>query len=242
MERKRNYIYPDSDSLAAAFVCEFAHAIEEYSEEGKQLHIALSGGSTPLSIFRQLAEQTTREQWSHVSLYWVDERCVPPEHPDSNYGSALETFIKPLDLPSELIHPIRGEDKPLGEAERYGQELIKYLPSYNGFPVFDWIWLGLGTDGHTASIFPNHIELWTAGSPCIVSTHPDTAQSRISISGGVINAARRVSFIVTGKDKAKVIKEIFHKEGRHMDYPAFYVDPVSANLEWFLDQNAASLL
>jgi len=242
MERKRNYIYPDKDSLAAAFVCEFARTLEDYSEERKQLHIALSGGSTPLSIFMQLTEQTTRELWSNVSLYWVDERCVPPEHPDSNYGNAVETFIKPLNLPREQIHRIRGEEKPLGEAERYGQELIKYLPINGGFPVFDWIWLGLGTDGHTASIFPSQIELWTAGSPCIVSTHPDTAQSRISISGGVINAARRVSFIVTGKDKAQVIKEIFHKEGRHMEYPAFYVDPVSANLEWFLDQDAASLL
>jgi 6-phosphogluconolactonase len=153
-----------------------------------------------------------------------------------------EALLDPLHLSQDRIHRIRGEEKPLGEADRYGQELIKYLPIENGFPVFDWIWLGLGTDGHTASIFPQQIELWTAGSPCIVSTHPETAQSRISISGGVINVARRVSFLVSGTEKAPVIKEIFFKEGRHMEYPAFYVDPLSGYLEWFLDQNAASLL
>jgi 6-phosphogluconolactonase len=242
MERKRNYIYPDVDTLTAAFVCEFSRTIEEYAEEGRQLHIALSGGSTPLSIFRQLAEQTTLEEWSHVSLYWGDERCVPPDHPDSNYGSVREALLEPLGIPRELIHRIRGEEEPHGEAERYGRELLKYLPSQNGFPVFDWIWLGLGTDGHTASIFPHQLELWTAGSPCIVSSHPDTVQSRISISGGVINAARRVSFIAAGEKKATVIKEIFFKEGRHMEYPAFYVDPASGNLEWYVDQSAASLL
>ena len=242
MERKRNYIYPDGDSLTAAFACEFIRTIKEYADEGKQVHIAVSGGSTPINIFRQLAEQTTAEEWSNVSLYWGDERCVPPDHPDSNYGSALEAMLKPLNLPRERIHRIRGEEKPLGEADRYGKELLKYLPSENGFPVFDWIWLGLGADGHTASIFPHQIELWTAGSPCIVSSHPETTQSRISITGGVINAARRVSFIAAGKEKAEVIKEIFFKEGRHMEYPAFYVDPVSGNLEWFLDQTAASLL
>jgi 6-phosphogluconolactonase len=242
MMRRSNYIYPDRDSLTAAFVCEFSRTLNEFAEEGKQMHIALSGGSTPLSIFRQLAEQTTREEWKNVSLYWGDERCVPPDHPESNYGNARQTLLEPLNLPREQVHRIRGEEKPHGEAERYGQELLKYLPSDRGFPVFDWIWLGLGADGHTASLFPQQIELWTAGSPCIVTTHPDTIESRISISGGVINAARRVSFIVAGAAKSKVIKEIFHKEGRHLEYPAFYVDPVSANLEWYMDQNAASLL
>jgi 6-phosphogluconolactonase len=242
MEKKRNYIYPDRDSLCAAFACEFSRTLKEYAEEGRQLHVALSGGSTPLSIFRQLAEQTTREEWSNVSLYWGDERCVPPDHPDSNYGNARETLLKPLGLPQEIIHRIKGEEMPFEEAERYGRELLKYLPSENGFPVFDWIWLGLGTDGHTASIFPQRIELWTAGTPCIVTSHPDSAQPRISITGGVINAARRISFIATGKDKAPIIKEIFLKEGRHMEYPAFYVDPASGELEWYLDQNAASLL
>jgi len=242
MERKRNYIYPDKDSLAAAFVCEFARYLKEHSTEGRPLHIALSGGATPLAIFRQLAEQTTREDWSNVHLYWGDERCVPPDHPESNYGSTREALLEPLGLIKDQTHRIRGEEKALEEAARYGDLLLRQLPTENGFPVFDWIWLGLGTDGHTASIFPHQIELWTAGSPCIVSSHPETAQPRISISGGVINVAKRVSFIASGEEKATVIKEIFFNEGRHMEYPAFYVNPTSGNLEWYLDQNAAKLL
>ena len=209
MERKRNYIYPDKNTLVTAFVCEFSRTLKEFAEEGRQIHIALSGGSTPLSIFRQLAEQTSREEWSHVSLYWGDERCVPPGDPESNYGNARELLLDPLGLDKDLIHRIRGEEEPHGEAERYGKELLKYLPSENGFPVFDWIWLGLGEDGHTASIFPEQIELWTSGSPCIVASQPVTGQTRISVSGGVINAAKRVSFIVSGAEKAGVIKEIF---------------------------------
>ena len=124
MERKRNYIYPDRDTMTAAFVCEIIRTVNEYAEEGRQLHIALSGGSTPVNIFRQLAEQTTQDQWENVSFYWGDERCVPPDDPESNYGNARETFLKPLNLPGERVHRIRGEEKPLGEADRYGQELM----------------------------------------------------------------------------------------------------------------------
>lgn len=242
MERRRSYIYPEKESMAAAFVCEFSRTLKEHSGSGKAFHLAISGGSTPLAIFRLLAEQTSPEDWSQVHLYWGDERCVPPGDPESNYGSAREALLKPLDIPVDRVHRIKGEEKPMGEAARYGDLLLRQLPVENGFPVFDWIWLGLGTDGHTVSIFPNQIELWTAGSPCVVSSHPVTAQQRISLTGGVINVARRVSFIVSGSEKAAVIKDIFLKEARHMEYPAFYVNPLSGNLEWYLDQNAARLL
>jgi len=242
VERRNNYIYPDKDSLAAAFVCELKRTLKEASGAGRQVHIALSGGSTPVTIFRKLADQTTREDWSDVHLYWGDERCVPPDDPESNYGSARETLLDPLGLSKDRIHRIRGEEKPLGEAARYGDLLQKQLTAENGFPVFDWIWLGLGSDGHTASIFPQQIELWTAGSPCIVTSHPETAQPRISITGGVINAAKRVSFIASGEEKATIIREIFFKEGCHMAYPAFYVNPASGDLEWYLDQDAAKRL
>ena len=236
MERKRNYIYPDRDSLVAAFVCEISRCLNIHSGTDKSFHIALSGGSTPIEIFRQLAKETSREEWLDVHLYWGDERCVPPGHPESNYGNARVTLLEPLGLGQDQVHRIRGE------ADRYGKLLQKQLPMENGFPVFDWIWLGLGTDGHTASIFPQQIEMWTAGSPCIVTSQPDTGQPRISLTGGVINVAKRVSFITSGREKAGVIREIFLKEGRYMEYPAFYVDPSSGNLEWYLDQDATYLL
>jgi 6-phosphogluconolactonase len=242
MERKRNYIYPDRDSLMAAFACEFTRFLKEHSGTGRQLHIALSGGSTVPAMFGQLVMQTSRNEWSDVHLYWVDERCVPPGDPESNYGNARKALLDPLDLNMEQIHRIRGEEDPLSEAERYGKMLLRQLPLENGFPVLDWVLLGIGPDGHTASIFPRQIESFTSGSPCITSSHPVTGQRRISISGGVINEARRVSFLASGQEKAEIIRGIFLKEGRYKEYPAFYVHPVSGNLEWYLDQHAAKLL
>jgi 6-phosphogluconolactonase len=242
MERKRTYIYPDKASMTAAFVCEVQRFLNAFQGRGKQLHIALSGGSTPVDIFRQLAEQTSAEDWSDIHLYWGDERCVPSSHPDSNYGSARKAFLDVLDLDLKQIHPIRGYEDPQREAEAYGDLLQRQLPLENGFPVFDWIWLGLGTDGHTASIFPQEIELWTSGTPCVATRHPQSGQSRVSLSGGTLNAARRVSFILSGESKARVVREIFKKEGGYMSYPAFYVNPSSGNLEWYLDQDAAKLL
>jgi len=242
MHRQRSYIYPDKGSLVAAFVCEFERFLGEVSAAGKPAHIALSGGSTPLAIFEQLARETSRADWSHIHLYWGDERCVSPEHPESNHGSALRTLIDPLGLPLEQVHRIMGENDPDMEAERYGQLLMDGLPVEDGFPVFDWVWLGLGSDGHTASIFPHQIAMWKSDQPCVVGTHPETGQHRISITGGVINAARRVTFIATGEEKAPVVQEILMKEGNFMDYPAFYVHPASDYLEWYLDKDATKLL
>ena len=177
-----------------------------------------------------------------MHLYWGDERCVPPEHPESNYGAAFKTLIEPLGLKRDQVHQILGEEDPEHEAERYSKLLLDKLPMVDGVPVFDWVWLGLGSDGHTASIFPQQIALWKAEEACVTATHPVSGQKRISLSGGVINAALRVSFIATGMEKAPVIKEILMKEGKFMDYPAFYVNPASDHLEWYLDQDASKLL
>ena len=242
MHRQRNYIYPDKDSLVAAFVCDFQRFLKEEAGSGKPVHIALSGGSTPLAIFKHLAVETKREEWSGVHLYWGDERCVPPEKQESNYGSAFQAMLEPLGLHRDQVHQIMGEEDPVAEAERYGKLLMDHLPVEDGFPVFNWVWLGLGGDGHTASIFPHQIALWNSEEPCVVATHPETGQHRISVTGGVINAARRVSFIATGSEKASVIQEILMKEGKFMDYPAFYVNPGSAHLEWYLDKDATNLL
>jgi 6-phosphogluconolactonase len=240
MHRRRHYIYPDLDTLAAAFVCDVDRFLFESGNEGKPVHIALSGGSTPLAIFQQLASVNLPGEWEHVNLYWGDERCVPSYHSESNYGKAKELFLDPMGFPQDRIHPIHGEADPDQEAERYGQFLLEQLPVRNGYPVFDWIWLGLGEDGHTASIFPDQIGLWTSRRPCVVARHPQTGQKRVTITGGVINAAQRVAFLVAGKSKSKVVNEIVMKEGDYLNYPGFYVAPHSGNLEWYLDMEATS--
>ncbi len=242
MERRRHYIYPDRDTLVAAFICEINSFLKEAEGSERPFHIALSGGSTPTDIFKQLKDSTLKEDWSNIYLYWVDERCVGPDHAESNFGNANLSFIQPLGLPQTQVHRIWGEKEPASEAKRYGQLLLERIPMKNGVPVFDWVWLGLGEDGHTASIFPHQLNLWNAVAPCVVATHPENGQKRISITGNLINAARRVSFIVTGKSKSQIVNEIVMKEGCYMEYPAFYVAPASGNLEWFFDQDATSWL
>jgi 6-phosphogluconolactonase len=240
MHRRSHYIYPDLDTLAAAFVCDLNRFLAEKATIKSQVHIALSGGSTPLAVFAQLVRSSRPEEWAHVHLYWGDERCVPPGHAESNYGNALKHLITPLGIPPEHIHRIRGEDPPEKEAERYGKWLSSHLPVENGFPVFDSVWLGLGEDGHTASIFPHQIELWKSDRTCVVAEHPTSGQKRVTITGGVINAARHVAFLVSGRSKSQVVNEIVMKEGQYLSYPAFYVAPHSGNIEWYLDMEATS--
>lgn len=240
--KKRHYIYPDGDSLIAAFICEVERFLDEVEELERPAHLAISGGSTPLAIFERLAEVTDKKDWKEVRIYWVDERMVPPDDEQSNFGNAWKTLIAPLDLSREQVQRIRGEEDPEKEARRYGQLLKDKLPVQNGFPVFDWIWLGLGEDGHTASIFPHQLELWNAPDPCVVATHPVTGQKRVSITGTIINSARRVTMLVTGKSKSPVVNAIVMKEGHYLDYPAFYINPGSGYLEWFMDQDATSWL
>ncbi len=242
MMRRRHFIYPDSETLVGAFICEVSKFLKESAASERSIHIALSGGSTPLAILKQLKNATRREEWSNIHLYWGDERCVPPEDGQSNFGNANSLLFEPLGLTNEQVHRIRGEEDPESEAVRYGNLLMDKLPVLNGVPVFDWIWLGLGEDGHTASIFPDQINLWSAIKPCVVTTHPRSGQKRVSITGTLINAAKRVSFIVSGENKSQIVNEIVMKEGCYMEYPAFYVSPASGNLEWFLDQDATSWL
>jgi 6-phosphogluconolactonase len=240
MNRRRHYIYPDLNTLAAAFVCDLNRFLLENFNEDRPVHIALSGGSTPREVYRQLASATRLDEWKNVQLYWGDERCVPPDDPESNYGVARALMLDPLGFPEERIHRIRGEEDPLSEAERYCALLERQLPMENGYPVFDWIWLGMGDDGHVASIFPENIEIFRSDKSVAVSVHPESGQKRVTITGGVINAARRVAFLVAGDSKSRIVNEIVMKEGSYLDYPAYYVAPHSDNLEWYLDMGATN--
>jgi len=242
MGGRSRHIFQDTEALAEAVAGDLQHFISSPTENGRPLSLALSGGSTPLAIFKNLRGAMPAWDWSGVFFCWGDERCVPPDDPDSNFGNADRLFFEPQGIPRSQILRIRGENDPGEEASRYGQMLLTRLPLENGVPVFDWIWLGIGEDGHTASLFPGEAGLWNAPGPCVVAVHPRTRQLRISITGNVINAARRVSFLVTGRNKAPVVREIMFQEGDFREYPAASVNPVPGRLEWYMDREAASLL
>ncbi|MET7027797.1 6-phosphogluconolactonase [Sediminicola luteus] len=229
-------IYTSKEEVAKRF-SEYLVKITDSKEE---VHIALSGGSTPKIVFDMLAsEYGTDINWDNVHFYWGDERCVPPTHEESNYKMTLNHLFEKISIPAANIHRIQGEDDPAQEAKRYAQLLDDKLPKRKKTPQFDLVILGMGDDGHTASIFPHEIELWDAKANCAVAIHPDSGQRRITITGKIINNAKEVAFLVTGAGKAEKVEEIMKKEGDYANYPATLVAPTSGQLIWFLDSDAA---
>ena len=165
----------------------FSDYLEEQIKKNKTTHIALSGGSTPKVVFDYMAEHYKDVDWSTVHLYWGDERCVPPTDSESNYKMTVEHLLSKITIPKDNIHRVHGEDLPELEAERYSKVLEEELPIVNNIPQFDLVILGMGDDGHTASIFPHEIELWDSKNTCEVAVHPDSGQRRITITGKLIN-------------------------------------------------------
>jgi len=203
--------------------------------------IALSGGSTPKNIFEYLAvHHKNTIQWNKVKFYWGDERCVPPSDSESNYKMAYDSILHKLQIPTSNIFRIKGENNPKLEADIYSSVVLNQLNSVNNYPRFDLIMLGLGEDGHTASIFPNQISLLNSDKIYSTALHPGSGQTRITITGRVINNASSVVFIAVGKNKSKVVGEIINQKGNYKDYPASFINPLDGELYWVIDEEAAS--
>lgn len=220
---------------------DFARYFATVTGSKSKVHIALSGGSTPKIVFDELAENFQSDiDWSKVNFYWGDERCVPPDDEESNYKMTEEHLLSKIEIPEHNVHRIRGENGPEYEADRYGDFLDEVLPKVNGIPTFDLVILGIGGDGHTASIFPHEIELWDSKKYCEVAEHPESGQKRITITGQIINNAEIVSFLATGENKAERISEIMHGEEISKNYPVSMVEPINGKVVWFLDEAAAT--
>lgn len=220
---------------------DFAEFFENWlAKQDKTVSIALSGGSTPAVLFRLWAEEYRgRIDWERVHFFWGDERCVPPDDEESNFKMADDLFLSPVGVPSCNIHRLRGELPAEAEAGRYGEETEEFLPIAHGSPVFDLIMLGMGGDGHTASIFPHQIELMQADSIYAVAQHPVSGQERVTLTGKVLNNARHVAFLVTGKSKADKVEAILNQEEEAKAYPAAHIRPAHGELYWFMDRKAA---
>lgn len=236
-------IFSTPFKLAEKFAEEMVKMINISSGIKKTFTIALSGGSTPELLFTQIGNHFAGSvTWKDVHLFWGDERCVPPDNIESNYGMTKRLLIDKLEIPLCNIHRIMGENDPHNEIQRYSGEISAFTRSRNGMPVFDLVILGLGTDGHTASIFPGNTDLITSGKTCDIAFHPVTNQKRITLTARIINNADRVVFLVTGKSKAPVVEEIIKKSKSALKYPASYILPSGGSLEWYLDNEAAGLL
>ncbi len=221
---------------------EFVRAAAASVQERGAFSVALAGGSTPLGMYKLLAEAPYRSQveWVRVLLFWSDERCVPPDDPESNYGAAATALVSGLGLPEANVHRMYGELDPQEAALAYEQEVRHAIGGEP--PRFDLILLGMGDDGHTASLFPGTDALGETGRIVVANHVPKLDAWRLSFTSTLINAAHRVLFLVTGEGKADALREVLEGEPNPDTYPSQLVRPTDGRLLFLLDEQAARSL
>jgi 6-phosphogluconolactonase len=236
------HIFETSKHQVQALVDRFLDFTNEKLKYQDHINIALSGGSTPVKFFQQLSKEKMRIPWKHLHLFWVDERCVAPDNKDSNYGMTKKYLLDQVNIPAKNINRIFGEAAPEREVKRYSRILVEKLELRDGWPVFDWILLGLGEDGHTASLFPASPLLEDVSSIVKIARHPISGQRRITLTLPVLNHAKITTFLVSGSKKSEVIRNMFKSRSKMSDIPAARIIPVDGIVEWFLDKEAAASL
>ncbi len=215
--------------------------VERARERGR-LMVALSGGKTPAAMFELLATKYSADvDWTKVHFFWSDERPVAPEHADSNFGLARTKLLDPLGVPAENIHRFEGERPPAEAAARYAKELRRAFGLRSTqFPRFDLLFLGLGEDGHTASLFPGSSALSVKTELAVANPIQKLMTTRLTLTYPVLNEAAFVAVLVSGKAKAAIVQEVLKNPANPERYPIQGVNLRAGRLLWILDQDAAA--
>jgi 6-phosphogluconolactonase len=236
---------PNAEELARTAARRFVDwAWQSIARDG-QFHVALSGGSTPQTLFRVLASQEFRGQidWPRVQIFWGDERAVPPDDPESNYGMARRELLVRVPIPGGNVHRMEAEDANMGRAAHHYEALLRrYLPlDDRGFPVLHLVFLGLGPEGHTASLFPGSRLLRETSRWVSTPNVAKLGKRRMTLTLPVLDAAQRVVFLVAGSEKAAILREVLlgHPEP---PLPAQMVQPRNGERIFLVDEAAAALL
>jgi 6-phosphogluconolactonase len=199
----------------------------------RTFNIALSGGSTPALLFNiWVMDYRMLTPWNRIHFYWVDERCVPADHPESNYKVAWMSLLEPVRMDETNIHRILGENDPESEALRYEEMVRDSLPLERGIPIFDFVLLGVGDDGHTSSVFPGQEELLHTDRIYVVSKHPQNGRERVALTGVPMMKARKTIFFVTGKTKNEIVWKL---EQGNENFPAGYIAAHARDAELYTD-------
>jgi 6-phosphogluconolactonase len=200
------------------------------------VNIALSGGSSPLVLFRLWRSDYSKLiNWKRLRCFWVDERMVPADSEESNYGNAKRELLDHVPLAHDSVYRIDGEQDPEEESLRYSNVVTSLLPLSNGFPVFDLVLLGIGDDGHTSSIFPGQSHLLNNERAYAASVNPYSGQSRIAMTGRTILSASRIAFYLKGAEKASVLEKVNESKGSER-YPAAYIIERATDAQVFFDK------
>ena len=239
-------IYPDPASLEDAVAKHFLLASNQAVQQRGKALIALSGGTTPLGLFQLLGSEAYRATvpWQQIHFFWVDERSVPPQDDQSNYGQFKQKVLEPLQITPQQVHAIDGNLPPEEAAQEYENLLHNWAEAKQDLPRFDWVLLGLGTDGHTASLFPGVINPQEEQRMVIAVTaeYEDQQAGRVTLTPLILNQARQIVFMVTGQRKANTVREVLQAQHDPLRLPAQRIQPLDGRLVWMLDEAAASQL
>ena len=233
-----------ADALNHCVAEQFVRLTTEAVEARGRCTVALSGGSTPKNVYQLLAAPAfrARVRWGDIHFFWGDERHVPPDHPDSNYRMAVEAMLSKVPVPPANVHRVRGELPDTERSAREYEETIRACVAGASLPRFDVIHLGIGTDGHTASLFPGSAALAERERLCVANWVEKFAGYRITLTLPILNAARAAIFIVTGAAKAPIIQQVLRDRDATPPFPAQLIRPVDGECWWMLDQAAAGEL
>lgn len=235
-------ICPDAAELNWKAAERFIQRGNEAAARSGCFTVALSGGSTPKALYSLLATPAFADRipWPKVHLFWGDERCVPPDHPDSNYRMVRESLLSKISIASENVHRMAGEKEPKLAAVEYENELKIFFQSSEGEPPrFDLILLGLGEDGHMASLFPGSEALKETKRLVAANFVENMNAYRLTLTLPVLNHAANVFFLVAGKSKAAIVQKLFELGSGIENLPAARVRPVQGSLSWFITRDAA---
>ena len=244
MESQSNvFVFETPEQLALAAVERFVEYSNELRDMTERFSVALAGGNTPRQVYELLATERfeNRVEWPQTYFFFGDERCVPPEHPDSNYAMAYGALISRVPIPAKNVHRMIGEGDPNENARAYEAELRTFFAGLT-WPRFDLVLLGMGEDGHTASLFPDSAAFKEMSRWVVATRNEQSRQERITLTVPVFNHARRIMVLVTGKKKAQRLKEVLRPQPGSEQLPVQAITPIKGMLEWLVDAEAASLL
>jgi 6-phosphogluconolactonase len=235
-----NNIRELSNFAAERFVAIANRSVEKKS----RFLVALSGGTTPLKLFEILSNKKISKQipWQKTIIFWADERCVALDHPDSNFGQANEKLFKLISIPADNVHPINCEKDATKATDDYSKLLISYSDTGDSIPRFDLVIMGLGADGHTASLFPGSNIETNKLTTLVEVKYQDKSTKRISLTSAVFNNAAEVLFLVTGESKAQAVLSTLEGVYDPINKPAQRISPISGEVHWLIDEAAGRFI
>ena len=237
-------IFNDIEALSHAAAEIFIETAAQAIEARGRFLVALSGGGTPSGLYRLLAGEIFRDKvdWARTFVFWGDERCVPPDREGSNYNQAYNILLRHVPIPDKNILRIQGELAPHKASDTYAQTLKEFADPGLEWPRMDLVLLGMGADGHTASLFPGSQMEVRSPTLAVTAHYQGRPADRVTLTPPVINSARIVLFLVTGKDKAETLNQVLSDDFHPEQYPAQRIRPTEGKLIWLVDTAAASYL